>query len=619
MSGNKNIERICLIITACAVIITLLFINGRSLGLEPIVDEDAESYEGTEYFTANDQNGTWSTDDATVITLEGDDAKISGKGVYVLDGSVYITGGGKYVISGKLDDGSIVVDAYESSKVYIMLDGADVNCSDNAAILVKKADKVFVTLKDGTSNQISCGSEYSKEAEDDNVTGALFSHDDLTINGSGSLKITSGYKHGIDSNDDLVIAGGTIEVTATGDAIRANDSVRIMNASITADAGDDGVYINSEEGYFYMESGSLSIVSGGDGIHSLGDVTVAGGELTVDAADDGIHSDTAFLISAGTVDVTECYEGIEALTIDIEGGDTTIYCKDDGLNANGGSGDMFSDPKAGFGGKTDGGMPEGISGNGMPGRPDGGNGMEFGQGRGEMPEGISGNGMPGRPEGGNGMEFSQDRGEMPEGISGNGMPGRPEDGNGMQADDEDGSGDDALKDSEDVETYIRISGGKLTIINDSGRDADGIDSNGDVIIDGGEIYVSMVNSGSNCAIDFASEMGGKAVVNGGYVVACGGSSMVEKLDEGSKQASFLYIDNEGVDAGTRVELLDEDGNVLISYEVPQSFSALTISCPEMTVGETYTLKIGDSEETITLEEISSSFGDETRGGFGMMR
>ena len=252
---------------------------------------------------------------------------------------------------------------------------------------------------------------------------------------------------------------------------------------------------------------------------------------------------------------------------------------------------MFSDPKAGFGGKTDGVMQGGISRNGMPGRPDGGNGMEFRQGRGEMQGGISGNGMPGRPE----------------------------DGNGMQADDEDGSGDDALKDSEDVETYIRISGGKLTIINDSGRDADGIDSNGDVIIDGGEIYVSMVNSGSNCAIDFASEMGGKAAVNGGYVVACGGSSMVEKLDEESKQASFLYIDNEGVDAGTRVELLDEDGNVLISYEVPQSFSALTISCPEMTVGETYTLKIGDSEETITLEEISSSFGDETRGGFGMMR
>ena len=117
MSTHKHIDIICIAVMICAILLTVLFMNGESLGIQVLADEDAENYTGTEYFTANDQNGTWSDEDATKITLNGDTAKISGSGAYVNDGSVYITASGRYTITGTLTDGSIVVDAYDNSKV----------------------------------------------------------------------------------------------------------------------------------------------------------------------------------------------------------------------------------------------------------------------------------------------------------------------------------------------------------------------------------------------------------------------------------------------------------------------------------------------------------------------
>ena len=114
---------------------------------------------------------------------------IRGEGVYSYDGDVYISAAGRYVLSGSLDDGSIVVDAYDSSKVYLLFDGVDITCADDAGLKVEQADKVFITLAEGSENSIKSGAEYSDEALKDEVDGAVFAHDDLTINGSGSLEV----------------------------------------------------------------------------------------------------------------------------------------------------------------------------------------------------------------------------------------------------------------------------------------------------------------------------------------------------------------------------------------------------------------------------------------------
>ena len=606
MSTHNTLDKICVAIVICSLVLTVLFMNGEALGITKIVDEDAEQNSDSAYFTTNDQNGSWDTTGAAVITLTGDGASISGNGAYAYDGDVVIAEAGRYVFSGSLTDGSIIVDAHDSSKVWILLDGVEINCSDDACIQVDQADKVFLTLAEGSQNKLTSGSVYSDTALSDGTDGAIFAHDDLTINGSGSLTVTAQYSHGISANDDLVITGGTITISAVDDAIHANDSIRIKDAAITVTAGDDGLLTSNEveNGYLYIESGTLDITASGDGIHTTGDITVAGGEINISAGDDGIHSDASVFVQSGTILISDCYEGIEALIIDVSGGDVSINCEDDGFNANGGSSDMF-----GGGGQMGGGRNDGTFGHGGM----RGSGTDDGT-TGERPtppdmgeEGMTGE-RPTPPD----MGEEGTTGERPtppdmgeEGMSG-GMPA------GQETETASGSGQSSA-DTEDVETYISISGGNIRIVNEVGQDADGLDSNGDIKISGGTIYISLLGTGSNCAVDYASESGGVAEITGGTIIACGASSMAEGFDSTSTQASILYNTSTVAEAGTTLTVTDADGSVLLSWEVPCSFSSALISCPEMKVGGTYTVSAGGTSEEVTLESVSVTYG-EAQGG-----
>ena len=519
MSTHKIIDLVCVVVTLLAVLITVLFINGEHLGITPIIDEDAEANSGSVYFTANDLNADWDTSGATRITLKGDSASVSGPGAYAYNGSVYISGAGRFVITGTLTDGSVIVDAKRSSKVWILLDGADIYCSDSAALQVLQADKVFLTLAEGSVNSFADGAAHSDAALEDGIKGAVFAADDLTINGSGSLTINGAYRHGIDANDDLVITGGSITIDGARDAIHVNDSLRVCNASLTLTALDEGVDVDAEGGYLYVESGTLVIDSVDDGIHTEGDILIAGGDITIRTVDDGIHGGTNLYIYGGTVDIEDCYEGLEAQVIELHGGDVTIYPVDDGVNANG-----FVLANAGS------------------------------------------------------LEANY----------------------AVSAE----------------ETYVLVAGGSLTIINTEAEDADGIDSNGSLYITGGSVFISLPDSGTNTALDYGSESGGTALVSGGTVVACGSYSMAEAFDSASEQCSILYNISAGAQAGTQVRLLDADGSALIDATIPGSFSSVILSCPEMALGETYTVVIGDNAEEITLTEASAAYGDARSAMFG---
>lgn len=560
MSTSKHFDKIVAVVLVLGLLLTVAFINGEALGIEKIVDEDAEQYEATEYFTANDLRTDWDETQVTAtITLDGDSAQVNGNGAYYNDGSVVITGAGYYVFSGTLDDGNIVVDAYDSSKVFVILSGASLYCSDDACLRVENAEKVFLMLAEGTENRMESGATYSQTALDDNTGGVIFAHDDLTINGSGSLDIVANYKHGIDANDDLKITGGTITITCPSDGLHVNDSFRLRDANLTIAAGDDGV-----------------------------------------------HSDTDVYIESGTLLITECYEGIEAPIIEVAGGDIMIYPTDDGFNANGGS-------SGNFGGGMRGGM-----GGGMMGRGNRDSASEDGESTGERPDFGDGempdfsemfeNGeMPTPPD----WSESEDgeRPEMPE-MSEDGE--RPEMGEMPEMSGEQQSAE-ASDDGEDTETYIRITGGNIMIINENAQDADGLDSNGSVYIEGGTILVSLNGNGSNNAIDYGSESGGVAEISGGTIVAAGGAIMAESFDATSPQPSISYATSAA--AGTAVTLKGADGTVLLNWEVPCSFTYLTISSPDMAIGETYTLVIGDTEEEVTLESSVTTLGTAT-GGFG---
>ena len=540
MSTHPYFDKICVVVLLLTLVLTVLFMNGERLGIEVIIDEDAENHSGSVYFTTNDLDGNWDSSSATVIALSGESARISGNGAYFYDGDLVISNAGKYVLSGYLDNGSIIVDAHRSSKVWLLLDGVEISNEGDACFRIEQAEKVFVTLAEGSENRLTSGKSWSAEALAGKRGGAVFARDDLTINGSGSLAISNGYKHGIDANDDVVLAGGKISIIAAGDAVHVKESLRIRETALTAESEDDGLVVKNVDGYLYIESGILNLTAEDDAVHATGKVTVAGGDLSISAGDDAFHSDEEVIIEGGTVLLEECYEGIEAPAIRIAGGETTIYPKDDGLNANGGS-DLFG----GFG---------------------------FGHG----------GWKPG--------ETSEAQKEQ-----------------------------QASENSSENKPLVSISGGSLTIINKAARDADGVDSNGDILISGGIVRISIVDGGTNNALDYGSESGGVCEITGGSVIACGGSGMTEEISASSAQCSVFCLLNESVPAGTAVYLKDMEGNILAEWEVPCSFSSVVISCPEMTLGETYLLSFGENSEEITLEETAMLVGKSQGMMFDGMR
>ncbi|MBQ6362708.1 MAG: carbohydrate-binding domain-containing protein [Lachnospiraceae bacterium] len=517
MSTHRNFDRICVAVILCAMILTVLFMNGEKFGIQTVSAQAAQTEEGTEYFTQRDLDGDWNVERTTVISLQGSSAKISGQGAYAADGDVYITGAGYYLVTGTLDNGSIIVNAYKTSDVFIMLDGVSITCEDDAALQVDQADNVYLTLKEGSTNTLSSGSTYSEEAINDGCGGVIYAHDDLTINGSGSLTIMGEYQHGIEANDELIITGGKITIDVPGDGLHANDSIRITEA-----------------------------------------------ELTINAGDDAIHCDTEIIVVSGTILIESCYEGLEAPQIDVQGGTITIYPEDDGFNANGGT-DMF-----GMGGMN--------------------GGMHGGFGGGNMGGGFDGSQT-------DAAESTQEE-------------------NAAQSEENAAQSKEETVQSQEETSCIRISGGEITIINDSGRDADGLDSNGDIYISGGTILISLADSGSNNAIDYGSESGGVCEISGGTVIACGSSSMAESFDSSSTQLSVLYNPGSSIEAGTIFSVEDAEGNELISWEVPNSFSSVNVSIPEFEEGGTYTLIAGDTSSEVTLEDIVTTDG--TAGGMGGM-
>ena len=609
MSTHKYFDRICVVVIVFALVVTFLFMNGEVFGIEKIIDEDSEAHSDQQYFTAGDLNPEYDISDANVITLSGDSAQVTGNGAYAYDGGVVISSTGVYVISGTLDDGSITVDADDAAKIWLYFNDVNITCQDNAALIIENADKVFLTLAEGQDSVLMSGSEYETSATEAGIDGVIYARDDLTINGAGSLTISGGPAHGITANDDLVITGGNLTVTSVKDAIHVNDSLRITNAAMTLDAGDDAIQVDNEGGYIYIESGEFDITAADEGIAAEGNITIDGGDFKIAVGtgqgSHGIKSGDTVTVNDGTIDITSCCEGIQASYIDITGGDITINSVDDGINASSGDG--------GFG------MGFGMGGPGMGGT--GGQGMRQ---RGSYNASDTETTETGEASEGEKPEF----GEMPEGEKpefGEMSEGEPPQFSQMPESGEVPEGEQPQSDNtsdEDTSTaetpWIHISGGTLTILNDSGRDADGIDSNGDIIITGGTIRVSLTGDGGNNAIDCATENGGVCEISGGNIIACGSSQMAEGFGSSSTQCSVLYNLQMGAEAGTTLTLRDSDGNVLMSYEVPNAFTSVNISCPEMELGESYTISVGETEETVTLEEITTTSGAAGGSMFGGM-
>ncbi|MCE5271739.1 carbohydrate-binding domain-containing protein, partial [bacterium] len=261
---------------------------------------DAESDNGVSHDDAADY--TWDGEKAVQIVLNGGSASVSAAGATAQGGTVTVNSAGTYVLSGTLSDGQVVVNTEETGMVRLILDGVDITSSSSAPIYIKKADKAMLVLADNTTNKLKDGSSYVyDDAAEEEPNAAVFSKSDLTVYGNGALTVEARFDDGITSKDGLVIASGTLTVSAKDDGIRGKDYLIVKDGRITVSASGDGLKSDNEKdaslGYVLIENGTLTVTAGGDALSAQTDALIRNGELTL-TADEIRYNDQAHQATA---------------------------------------------------------------------------------------------------------------------------------------------------------------------------------------------------------------------------------------------------------------------------------------------------------------------------------
>ncbi len=206
-------------------------------------------------FTERDRETEYSEKGATIITF-GNSISVSGKNAKIENNTALITGEGTFIVKGESSNGVLKVEAGENDKLQIVFDNLKLTSSSGPAVYIKCADKVFITLN-GESTLM--GGESYDDGET-TLDGALFSKEDLTINGTGTLNVT-GKKHGIVSKDDLVLVGCTLNINSQNVCLEGKDAVKISGGVYNLEAGSDGIRSNnseeSDKGFIHIEDGTF--------------------------------------------------------------------------------------------------------------------------------------------------------------------------------------------------------------------------------------------------------------------------------------------------------------------------------------------------------------------------
>lgn len=571
------------------------------------------TFSSTDMFTERDLAGTYEESGAVYVTLSDDGITGETAGVAINGQTMTITAEGTYIFSGTLSEGQIVVDA-DNAKVQIVFDNVDITCASSAAVYVKSAEKVFVTLAEGAQNTLRNTDEYVA-IDDNNIDAVIFAKSDLTLNGTGSLTIVSAEGHGIVSKDDLKITGGTYDIIAAGHALSGKDSVRIADGTFILTAEKDGIHAENaddeEKGYIYIADGDFTITSDGDGMDASNIVQIEDGTFDITAGSGAANSlkthesDMPGGPGGGMPqngrkpdgeDMPEMGEkpGGENMpqdtTTDESGTSTKGIKAGGGMYLNGGTYQIDS-------------ADDSIHSNANITIADGTYTLATGDDGVHADDALTVNGgtitVTESYEGLEGLTVTINDGTIDitardDGI--NTAGGTDQSGFGTFGDHFKGmdSADDETEETTDNEMWMELNGGYIHIL----AGGDGVDSNGDLTINGGEIYIDGPSDNGNSAIDYGDRS--SAYMNGGTLVAIGSSGMAEGMSDSSKQEVLMVKLGEQMEAGD-VVLTDSEGNVIVSYTALKSYDCVIISTAEVESGATYTLTTSGTTTEVTAE------------------
>lgn len=514
------------------------------------------------------------------IALEGNSIIVEGNGATVDGSTVTITSAGTYTIRGTLNDGQIIVDAADQDKVTLILSGAHISCSTSAPICVISADKTIITLADGTSNSITDGSScVLPDVASDEPNAALFSKDDLTINGGGSLAVNGNYNDGITSNDDLKITGGRITVHAVNDGIRGRDSVVIKGGTIAITAAGDGIQSNNDgetdKGYVSIEDGSISIVAGADGIQAETTLAISGGTVTVTSgggSGNGSNGNIRDNRGMGTVEVesdTGSAKGLKAgVALTVTGGTLNINSSDDAVHSNGCI-------------TIDGGIMSLASGDDAI-HAD--TSLEINGGEISITncyEGLDSETIT--INDGTIHLVARDDGVNAVSKTAVSVTARQP---GQQA--YESSGNSAMT----------INGGYL-VVNSGG---DGLDINGPITMTGGLVIINGPTDNGNGAIDYL----GTFKVSGGTLLAVGSAGMAQPPGTSSSQCSVIMTYQASQPAGTLVHIETGDGEEIFTFKPAKAYQSVVFSSPALAKGTDYVVYSGGSVTGSATDGLSTS-------------
>ncbi len=543
-------------------------------------------------FTDRDMEIGYDEETSARITLSGDGASCSSDAVSISGSTVTITDEGTYIFSGETLDGMITVDAGDTDKIQLVLDGVSITSGSSAAIYVKSADKVFITTASGSENYLANGGVY-ETIDENNIDAVIFSKSDLTLNGAGTLTISAAAGHGVVSKDDLVLTSGTYSITAASHGLSGKDSVRIASGTYDVVSGKDGAHAENKDdeslGFMYIAGGTFNITAGGDGLSAGSYLLVEDGSFTIEAGGGAaaaeVKSDMQGFSPEGTYgtadDETESTKGIKASeSLTVDGGAFYIDSADDALHTNGSAVINSGDFEIATG-------DDGIHAD---------ENVTVAGGNISITESY---------EGIEGLSVDITAGEITIVSGDDGMNAA----GGNDSSGVGGFGNDIFAVTEGA--YINISGGVVNI-NASG---DGIDSNGDLIVTDGEIYVSGPVDSGNSVLDY----NGEGTISGGVFVGAGPSEMTQNFGDTSLQG-VMMVSISSASAGSAVTLTDESGTQVLFSTPEKTYSCVIISCPEIVQGGTYTLSAGEYTTQISMESLVYGTGGMAGapGGMGDM-